>query len=117
MLNHDPFNDGYMEFGKRQTKFSSTMKNIGSEFVSQGHFAYSEMSAREQDYSMVDSLGGTLDLKLKTMYPPHFENLQHSDLTSLLVKAKETLFEVVKVDKDRHKGNLFWYLQKVGEVQ
>jgi len=111
----DPYNDGFMSYGENQPIYSSTGKRLGASFLPSGRFAYTEMSIRDQDYQMVDTLGRTLDMKITTMYPPHFESLQRDRLTSFKVKVKNTLYEVVSADKDRNKSEIFWYLQKVGD--
>lgn len=112
MERHDPFNDGFLTYGKNVTQYDGK-KSVGRKFEATGTMAYTEMSARDQDYSMVDALGSTLDLKLKTMYPIHLE--PHL-ITKMPVRVKGVEYETIKVDRDRNKQNLFWYLQKVGVV-
>lgn len=112
MEKHDPFNDGFMTFGHNKTRYSGK-KAIGKDFEKSGTLAYTEMSARDQDYSLVDALGSKLDLKLKTMYPVHMEK---SLLNKYIVHILGVSYETVKIDRDRNKGLLFWYLQKVGDV-
>ena len=110
MERHDPFNDGFLTYGKNVTQYEGK-KSVGKMFEPMGTMAFTEMSARDQDYSFVDALGGTLDLKIKTMYPMHMEtNL----INKMSVRVKGIEYETVKVDRDRNKEQLFWYLQKVG---
>ena len=110
---HDPFNDGFLFYGHNKTRLSPTKKAIGKEFTQSGFLAFTEMSARDQDYSLVDALGSTLDLKLKTMYPIHLEKKL---LNKFIVRISGIEYETIKIDRDRNKDTLFWYLQKVGEV-
>lgn len=110
--NHDPFNDGFMVFGNNQTKYSGK-KSVGKEFIKSGTMAFTEMSVRDQDYTLIDALGSTLDMKIKTMYPIHLEKDLANKFT---VRIKGTEYETIKVDRDRNKDYLFWYLKRVGEV-
>lgn len=112
MIKHDPFNDGFLTFGKNETQYVGK-KSVGKNFESLGVLAFTEMSARDQDYSLVDALSGTLDLKLKTMYPAHMESKL---INKMPVRLKGIEYETIKVDRDRNKEHLFWYLQKVGVV-
>ena len=112
MEKHDPFNDGFMIFGFNKTLYSGK-KSIGKEFEKKGTLAFTEMSVRDQDYSLVDALGSKLDLKIKTMYPVHMERAL---LNKFIVHIKGLSYETIKIDRDRNKDSLFWYLQKVGEI-
>ncbi|MDW0112209.1 phage head closure protein [Sporosarcina saromensis] len=112
MVKHDPYNDGFLTYGRDVTQYDGK-KTIGKVFESQGTMAFTEMSARDQDYQLVDALGSTLDLKVKTMYPFHMESQL---INKLVVHLKGVKYETIKVDRDRNKEQLFWYLQKVGVV-
>lgn len=112
LVTHDPFNDGFMTYGQDVTLYE-LKKKIGTRFEQSGVLAFTEMSVRDQDYTLVDALSGTLDLKLKTMYPIHLESKLVNKMT---VHVKGTRYETIKVDRDRNKDYLFWYLQKVGVV-
>lgn len=110
MVKHDPYNDGFLTYGKNVTQYEGK-KSVGKTFEPLGTMAFTEMSARDQDYSLVDALSGTLDLKLKTMYPMHMES---NLINKMPVRVKGIEYETIKVDRDRNKEQLFWYLQKVG---
>lgn len=112
LVTHDPYNDGYLTFGQDVTQYDGK-KSVGKSFKASGTMAFTEMSARDQDYQLADALGSTLDLKVKTMYPPHMEAQLINKLT---VHIKGVKYETIKVDRDRNKEQLFWYLQKVGVV-
>lgn len=111
-ITHDPFNDGFLTYGSNVNQYDGK-KLIGKRFEATGVLAFTEMSARDQDYSLVDALSATLDLKLKTMYPIH---LEVSLINKMTVRVKGIEYETIKVDRDRNKEHLFWYLQKVGVV-
>lgn len=106
------FNDGILIYGHNQTERSETGKKIGDVFTEEGRLHFREVSSREQDYRLVDALSSTLDLKVETRYPPHFKNVQKSDL---IIKINKVIYEVIRVDPDETKSFLFFYLQKVGE--
>jgi len=109
----ETLNDGVLFYGRNITQRSATGKNIGTEFKQEGKLHYQEMSHREQDYRLVDALTSTLDLKVKTYYPPNFKNIQKTDL---IVRIGTTQYEVIRADPDKVRVYLFLYLQKVGEI-
>lgn len=109
----ETLNDGVLFYGRNETQRSPTGKNIGTKFIQEGFLHYSEKSNRERDYRLVDALSSTLDLKVKTYYPPNFKNIQKTDL---VVRIGTTEFEVIQADPDETKTYLYFYLQKVGEV-
>ncbi|WLR44477.1 phage head closure protein (plasmid) [Bacillus carboniphilus] len=110
---HDNFNDGFLFYGHKKTKRSSTGKRLGEEFNSQGKLGFEEMSYREADFRKAGILGATLDLKVKTRYPPSFKNVDKSKLT-VVIDSNE--YDVIHVDSNREKSLLFFYLQKVGVI-
>jgi hypothetical protein len=69
------------------------------------------MSCRDSDYQMAGLMGASLDLKVKTLYPPSFRNINKSKL-KVIVSGVE--YDVIKVDSDSAKNYLFFYLQEVG---
>lgn len=109
----ETLNDGVLFYGRNITQRSATGKNIGTKFQQEGKLHFEEMSHREQDYRLVDALTSTLDLKVKTYYPPDFKNIQKTDL---IVRIGSTQYEVIRADPDKERMYLFLYLQKVGEI-
>lgn len=108
----ETFNDGFLQYGHRRT-VRTNGKKTGTEFISEGRLAFKELSAREQDYQMVDLSTSSLDLKLKTLYPPFFKSIRKNKLKVLIDKIE---YDVLKVDPDYGKNFLFFYLQEVGEI-
>lgn len=108
-----PYNDGIMSFGSTKPVYNDTRRKIGEGFQPDGRFAFDEKSVREQDYQLVDANTSTLDIKIETPFPLHLEN---ADLASKEVRIRGIRYSVLKVDKDRNKPALFWYLQKEGLV-
>lgn len=107
----DTLNDGYVAYGRRETQRSEKGKRIGEVFVAKGKLAYRELSCRESDYQMAQVMSATLDMKIQTLCPPFFKHEQKSKL----VMVKDGIeFDVIKVDTDREKMYLYFYLQEVG---
>lgn len=108
---HEVFNDGFLEFGHDTVLRNEYRKRIGEQFVPKGKLAYKELSARDQDYQMAGLNNASLDLKLKTMFPPPFRNISKSKLKCVIDNVK---YDVIKADGDSDKRYLYFYLQKVG---
>lgn len=108
----ETFNDGFFEYGFYKTQRSESRKITGKLFSPEGKLAYSKMSARDQDYQLAAALGGKLDLKLKTLFPPFFRKIRKSKLK---VKLDDMFFDVIRVDEDNQSRYLYFYLQEVGE--
>lgn len=108
---HEVFNDGFLEYGHNQTLRNATNKRIGEKFTDEGRLAFHLLSAREEDYQMAGSMGASLDMKVKTRFPPFFKNIRKS---SLKVKIEKLMYDVIAVDQDNDKRYLYFYLQEVG---
>lgn len=108
---HETFNDGFLSYGHKQTQRSSTGKRIGDIFTSAGKLAFKEMSCRDSDYQLAGTMGASLDLKIKTKFPPSFRNIRKSELICVINNVE---YDVLKVDSDRDKRYLYFYLQEVG---
>ncbi len=109
----ETFNDGFLEYGHKQTQRSSTGKRIGDSFSPEGKLAFKEMSCRDSDYQLAGLMGASLDLKVKVPYPPSFRKIKKSKLK---VVISEVEYDVIKADSDSEKYFLFFYLQEVGEI-
>jgi hypothetical protein len=107
----ETLNDGYLQYGHKQTKRSDTGKRIGESFIPEGKLAFKEMSCRDSDYQMAGILGASLDLKVKTLYPPSLRNVNKSKF-KVVINAVE--YDALKVDSDNEKIYLYFYLQEVG---
>ncbi|MGQ4666525.1 head-tail adaptor protein [Metabacillus halosaccharovorans] len=109
---HETFNDGFLIYGRETTQRSETGKRTGKTFSAEGKLAYKEMSCRDSDYQMAGYMDASLDIKVKTLYPPSFQNISKSKLK---VRIGNIEFDVIKVDPDG-KRYLYFYLQEVGAV-
>jgi SPP1 family predicted phage head-tail adaptor len=107
----ETFNDGFLQYGHKLTQRSENRKRIGESFTAEGKLAFKEMSCRDSDYQMAGLMGASLDLKVKTLYPPSFRSIKKSKLKVIVSGAE---YDVIKVDSDSAKNYLFFYLQEVG---
>lgn len=114
MALYDALNDGFIQYGTKETKRSEKGKRIGDTFIPQGRLAYQEMSARDEDYQLAQIMSKTLDIKIKTLYPPSLRNVKKSKLT---IVKDGTEYEVINCDADRARNYLYFYLQEVGPIE
>lgn len=110
----ETYNDGFIVYGHKETLRSGTGKRVGEDFQAVGKLAYKEVSCRDNDYQMASFMSATLDIKIKTLYPPSFRGINRSKLK---VVKDGIEFDVIKVDPDREKSCLYFYLQEVGVVE
>ena len=106
---HDIPTDGFLTYGKDVPVRNPNGKQIGKTFVNAGKLAFSELSARDQDYQYAGAMGASLDLKVKTYCPP---SLQKESLSPLKCVIDGIKYDVIKAD--RGNGYIYFYLQKVG---
>lgn len=107
----DTLNDGFLKYGTKKTTRSERGKNIGGQFTEVGNLAYQEMSCRDSDYELAKVMTKVLDLKVKTLYPP---SLLKEDKSKFIILIDDIEYDVIKVDADREKRYLYFYLQRVG---
>lgn len=110
----DALNDGFIQYGTKETKRSEKGKRIGDTFLPQGRLAYQEMSARDEDYQLAQIMSKSLDIKIKTLYPPSLRNVKKSKLTIVINNIE---YEVIKCDADRARNYLYFYLQEAGAIE
>lgn len=110
----ETFNDGYLVYGRKVTKRSSTRKRIGETFQAEGTLAFKLMSERAEDYQMAETMGHQLDLKVKAPLPPLF-NKRKSSTLKIQIDGME--YDVITVDYEPSRRFLYFYLQEVGGVE
>ncbi|MDZ5712242.1 phage head closure protein [Jeotgalibacillus haloalkalitolerans] len=110
----ETFNDGLIQYGHKESIRSSTKKTIGDAFVPRGTLYYRELMKREADYQIVSAGTASLDLKIKTPFPPDLRGKMLSNLT-IVIRGVE--YEVIKADYDQERIYLYFYLQRVGIVK
>ncbi|TLS37741.1 phage head closure protein [Pseudalkalibacillus caeni] len=109
----ETFNDGFLQYGHNSVQRSANGKRIGESFLAEGKLAFKEMSARESDFELAGTMGSSLDLKVKTRFPPSFRNIKKSGL-KVVIESVE--YDVIKADVDRNNNYLYFYLQEVGDI-
>ncbi|WP_107838391.1 head-tail adaptor protein [Metasolibacillus meyeri] len=110
----DKLNDGFLQYGKKETERSERGKRIGEIFIPLGKLAFEEMTCRDEDYSFAHSMNSILSLKVRTLYPP---NLRGISKNKLKVVVNEIEYDVIKVDKNKEKSYLYFLLQEVGTYE
>lgn len=107
---HESFNDGVLIFGYDRT-IREQGKKVDMEFQVEGKLAFKLMNARDQDYEFAGMMNASLDLKVKTLFPPSFREVRKSNLKVVIEDIK---YDVIKVNWDSDKRYLYFYLQEVG---
>lgn len=111
---HDPLNDGYLTYGYRVIKRNEQRKRIGTKFEPVGELAFSIVSARESDIEIAQSYGKSLDLKVKTWFPPNFNKIKKTDMVCVVNDIEH---DVIRSDWDKERRYIYWYLQEVGSSE
>ena len=101
-LKHETYNDGYITYGLIQPIRNQNKVKIGEELKKKGILPYELMSVRDNDNLIADSLGYTIDKKIKVPYRILPENIK--------VKIGKIIYDIVKKDAS-DKVNLYLYLQ------
>lgn len=101
-LKHETYNDGFISYGSIQAIRNKSKVKTGEEFKKIDILPYELMSVRDNDNLIADSLGYTVDKKIKVPYRPLPENIK--------IKLNETIYDIVKRDSS-DRINLYLYLQ------
>ncbi|MDD4794979.1 MAG: head-tail adaptor protein [Bacilli bacterium] len=102
-LKHPVYNDGVLEVGQITPKYDKTNKKIGEDFIKEEILMFSELSKRDEDYNLANSLGYVLDVKLKVP--------RRKISSKNKIKIKDTIYDIYKIDNDNF--NTYLYLQVV----
>jgi len=103
------YNDGFVSVMEKKTIRNATKKVIGYENVEIIKLRFAELSCREIDIQLVNSVGKQLDMKIETLYAPIFKK---KDVDNLTLKLRGVSYSIIKAD--RFKNSMYLYLQKVG---
>ncbi|MDM5430834.1 phage head-tail adapter protein [Bacillus mycoides] len=103
------YNDGFVSVMEKKTIRNATKKVIGYDNVEIIKLRFSELSCREDDIRLVESVGKQLSMKIETLYAPIFKR---KDADSLTLKLRGVSYSIIKAD--RFKNSMYLYLQKVG---
>ncbi|EEM44275.1 phage head-tail adapter protein [Bacillus cereus] len=105
------YNDGFVSVMEKKTIRNATKKVIGYENVEMIKLRFAELSCREMDIQLVNSVGKQLDRKIETLYAPIF---QKKDVDNLTLKLRGVSYSIIKADC--FQNSMFLYLQKVGDL-
>lgn len=101
-VKHETYNDGFIKYGSIKAIRNKNMVKTGEEFSKLGILPYELMSIRDNDNLIADSLGYTVDKKIKVPYRELQENIK--------VELNKVVYDIVKKDSS-DKINLYLYLQ------
>lgn len=103
---HETYNDGFIYYGLIKIKRNNKKEKIGEEIEIIGKRPFEYVNIRDSDNNIADSLGYTIDKKIKIPLSELPENIK------IKVNNDDTLYEVKKRDSSDSK-NIYLYLQKV----
>lgn len=101
-VKHETYNDGFLKYGKIKAIRNENKVKIGEEFEEIGILPYEIMSIRDNDNIVADSLGYTINKKIKVPHRQLPENIK--------VKIDNEIYDIVKKDSS-NKVKLYLYLQ------
>lgn len=101
-IKHETYNDGFLKYGKIKAIRNKNKVKIGEEFAEIALLPYELMSIRDNDNIVADSLGYTINKKIKVPYRHLPENIK--------VKINNEIYDIVKKDSS-DKAKMYLYLQ------
>lgn len=102
---HETYNDGILYYGSIKVLKNSKKEKIGEEIEIIGKRPFSYVNIRDNDNIEADSLGYTIDKKIRIPNSPLPQNIK------VKLNNDEDIYEVKKRDSDDNK-NIYLYLQK-----
>lgn len=102
---HETYNDGILHFGIIKILKNARKEKIGEEIEIKGKRPFSNVNIRDIDNNIADSLGYTIDKKIKIPFSPLPENIK------IKINNEDDIYEVKKRDSSDNK-NIYLYLQK-----
>lgn len=101
---HYTYNDGFIKYGLIEILKNSKKEKIGEDFKELGIRAFANVNIRDSDNQIADSLGYTIDKKIRIPISELPENIK------IKINNSDTLYEVKKRDSSDGK-NIYLYLQ------
>lgn len=102
---HETYNDGILYFGSIKILKNAKKEKIGEEIEIIGKRPFSKVNIRDSDNNIAESLGYTIDKKVKIPLSPLPENIK------IKINNEADIYEVKKRDSSDNK-NIYLYLQK-----
>lgn len=107
------YNDGVLEIYNSKSKKNSFSGKINEKSINDLDFIMSsyfkEESKRQQDFSFANSLGRTLNLKIKVPYTDDIKS-------NYKVVYNNILYDIIYIDFSKDKKELYIYLEEVREI-
>lgn len=103
---HETYNDGILYFGSIKVLKNAKKEKIGESIEIKGKRNFSYVNIRDNDNIEADSLGYTIDKKIRIPLSPLPQNIK------VKLNDSDDIYEVKKRDTDDRK-NIYLYLQKV----
>ncbi len=101
-IKHSTYNEGFLEYGSIKTIRNDKKIKTGETFKSIGKLAFQTMTIRDNDNYVANSLGYTINKKVKVPYRNLPQNIK--------VKIDDEIYDVIKKDSS-DKIDLYLYLQ------
>lgn len=102
---HEIYNDGILYYGSIKVIKNAKKEKIGEEIQIIGKRPFSFVNIRDNDNIEADSLGYTIDKKIRIPLSPLPQNIK------VKLNDDDDIYEVKKRDSDDRK-NIYLYLQK-----
>ena len=102
---HETYNDGVLYFCSIKILKNAKKEKIGEEVEIKGKRPFSNVNIRDNDNIEADSLGYTIDKKVRIPLSPLPQNIK------VKLNDEDDIYEVKKRDMDDRK-NIYLYLQK-----
>ena len=102
---HETYNDGILYFGNIKILKNAKKEKIGEEIEMKGKRPFANVNIRDSDNNIAESLGYTIDKKVRIPLSPLPENIK------VKINNEEDIYEVKKRDSSDNK-NIYLYLQK-----
>lgn len=102
---HETYNDGILYFGSIKVLKNAKKEKIGEKIEMKGKRPFAYVNIRDNDNIEADSLGYTIDKKIRIPLSPLPQNIK------VKLNDCDDIYEVKKRDSD-DKRNIYLYLQK-----
>lgn len=103
-IKHDTYNDGFIYYGTIETIRNDKMEKTGERIKKIGKLPFERATIRDNDNIVADSLGYTINKKIKVPYRELPKNIK------ITINDENEIYDVVKKDSS-DKKNLYIYLQ------
>lgn len=105
-VKHDTYNDGFIHYGTIEIVRNKEMVKIGERIKEIGILPFTKMTIRDNDNIVAESLGYTINEKIKVPFRELPRNIK------ITINNEEEVYDIVKKDNS-DKRNIYLYLQLV----